>query len=33
MSDIMKKNIKNYIKTIYYGIDYYHNVEKNKRNC
>ena len=26
----MKKNIKDYIKTINYGIDYYHNVEKKK---
>lgn len=27
----MKKNIKNYIKTIHYGVNYYHNVEKNKK--
>ena len=29
--EIRKKNIKNYIKTINYGIDYYQNVEKNKK--
>ena len=26
----MKKNIKDYIKTINYGVNYYHNVENRK---